>query len=148
MADGVFNIAKGRAAAYGDNVGTGNAALILVPLEATGLVADTVMEDYDTLAAVLAGASVEQTTLGRKTITACTVTTDDTGDQVTVDFADQTYTAGTGNACGKMLVCYDSDTTTGTDANIIPLTFHDWTVTPDGNDIVVQVATGGFYAAS
>ncbi|MFC5946581.1 hypothetical protein, partial [Micromonospora harpali] len=66
MADITFNIAKGRVNGYAAQVGTGNAALILVPLEATGL------EDYDTLAALLAGASNEQTTMGRKTITAAT----------------------------------------------------------------------------
>jgi hypothetical protein len=148
VADGVFNIAKGRAAAYADNVGTGNAALILVVLEASGLVADAVMEDYDTLAAVLAGASNEQTDMGRKTVTSCTVTTDDTGDEVTIDIADQTWSAATGNATGKLLVCYDADTTAGTDSNIIPLTFHDFTVTPDGNNVIAQIDASGLYGAS
>lgn len=148
MADGVFNIAKGRVVAYAANVGTGNAALVLVPLEATGLVADAVMKDYDTLDAVLAGASNEQTTMGRKTVTSATVTVDDTGDAATIDIADQTWTAATGNATGKLLVCYDADTTAGTDANIIPLTYHDFTVTPDGNDVLVQIAAGGFFSAT
>lgn len=148
MADGVFNIAKGRAVGYAANVGTGNAALVLVPLEATGLVADSVMKDYDTLSDVLAGASNEQTTMGRKTVTSATVTVDDTGDAATIDIADQTWTAATGNATGKLLVCYDADTTAGTDANIIPLTYHDFTVTPDGNDVLVQIAAGGFFSAT
>ena len=148
MADFQFNIAKGRTVHYASQVGTGNAAFIVVPLEAAGLEADATLKDHDTLAAVLAGSSTEQTTLGRKTITSATVTVDDTGDTADVDVADFTYTAATGNATGKLLFCYDADTAAGTDANVIPLTAHDWTVTPDGNDVVVQIDPAGLFGAS
>lgn len=141
MADIVFNIAKGRAGYYASQAGVGNAALILIPLETTGLVADATMRDYDTVDAILAGASNEQTTIGRKTISAATVTVDDSGDQVTVDVADQTYTAPTGNAVGAFVVAYDPDTTGGDDSSLIPLTKHDVTWTPDGNDATVSFAT-------
>ena len=40
------------------------------------------------------------------------------------------------------------DTTAGTDANIVPLTMHDFVVTPDGSDITAQIAAAGFYRAS
>jgi len=145
MANFVFNIAKGRAAYYA-TLPAANDALILVPLEAAGLEADATLKDYDTLSALLAGTSNEQTTLGRKTITAATVTVNDTTDTVAVDVADQTYTTAAGNATGALLVCYDPDTTGGTDADIIPLTKHDWTVTPDGNNVLVQITD--FYTAS
>ena len=72
MADIVFNCAKGREAYYGSLPGTSD-AIIAVPLEASGLVGDSTMVDYDTLAAVLAGASNEQTTMGRETLTGVTV---------------------------------------------------------------------------
>lgn len=147
MADLVFNVAKGRAARYADLPAT-NDALILVPLEATGLVADSTMRDYDNLSDLLAGSTNEQTTMGRKTLASVTVTVDDTNDRVDVDCADVTWTAATGNAVGALVVCYDPDTTGGTDADLIPLSKHDFSVTPDGSDITAQIATSGFYRAS
>ena len=47
-----------------------------------------------------------------------------------------------------LVICYDSDTTAGTDSNIIPLTLHDFVVTPDGSDITAQIAAAGFFRAS
>jgi hypothetical protein len=146
MANIVFNIALGYVKRYAEQVGTGNAALILVPIETSGLEADSVLRDKDDLAAVLVGTTNEQTTMGRKTVTACTITVDDTNDRVALDFADQTWTAPTGNAISKLLICFDADTTTGTDANIVPLTLHDLALTPDGNNFTVTVAD--FYRAT
>lgn len=147
MADFVFNIAKGKVAYYSTLPAT-NDALIVVPIEATGLEADATLKDYDDLAALLAGTSNEQTTIGRKTITSVTVTVDDTNDRVDIDFADPVWTAATGNALGALVICYDADTTAGTDANLIPLTKHDFAVTPNGTDLTGVVATSGLYRAS
>jgi hypothetical protein len=72
MADIVFNIAKGAVAAYYDRVENNdpaNSALVLVPIETSGLPADSALIDLDTLAAVLATAANEQTTMGRKVLT-------------------------------------------------------------------------------
>lgn len=140
MANIVFNIALGYLKRYAEQVGTGNAALIIVPLETAGLVADSTMRDYADLSTLLAGATNEQTTMGRKTVTACTVTVDNTGNQLTLDIADQTWTAATGNAISKLLLCFDNDTTSGTDSNIVPLTCHDFAITPDGSDVTVTIA--------
>jgi len=131
---------------YAEQVGTGNAALILVPIETSGLEADSVLRDKDDLAAFLSGTTNEQTTMGRKTVTACTVTVDDTNDRVALDFADQTWTAPTGNAISKLLICFDPDTTTGTDSSIVPLTLHDLSLTPDGNNFTLTVTD--FFRAS
>lgn len=120
----------------------------MVPIETTGIEADATMKDYDDLASLLAGSSNEQTTMGRKTITSVTVTVDDTNDRVDIDFADQVWTGATGNAISKLLVCYDPDTTTGTDSTLVPLTAHDFVVTPDGSDVTAQVAAAGFFRAS
>lgn len=144
MADLSFNITKGRAVHWCTLPATAD-ALILVPLEATGIEADATIVDHDDLAAVLAGTSNEQTTMGRKTITSgVVVTVDDTNNRVDVDFPDQTWTAATGNAISDLLVCYDGDTGAGTDSNILPLTIHDFPETPTGSDIVAQVAAAGF----
>lgn len=152
MADIVFNVGKGRVAAYGLLPLT-NDALIVVLLKSAGLVSDATMKDYATLAAVLAGASDECdfTNYARKTGASVTSVPDNTNDWVDVDMADITYTAaggGTNNTVGKLIVCYDADTTGGTDTDIIPLTAHDFSGTTNGGDITAQIATGGFYRAT
>jgi hypothetical protein len=52
------------------------------------------------------------------------------------------------NSLGKLLVCYDDDTTAGTDANIIPWTYHDFVVTTDGTDLTAQINTAGLFRAA
>lgn len=145
MATITFNTALGRIASLAALPDT-NDALVMVPLEATGLVTDATMRDYDTLADLLAGASNEQTTVGRKTLASVTVTVNDTSDRVDVDAADVTWTAPSGNPVGAVVICYDPDTTTGTDADLIPLTKHDLSWTPDGNDFALTVSD--FFRAS
>lgn len=145
MADIVFNISKGRAAHYG-TLPAANDAVIVVPIETTGIEADGTLQDYDDLAALLAAANNEQTTIGRKTITSVTVTVDDTNNRQDVDVADQVWTAATGNDISALLFCYDSDTTGGGDASIVPMTKHDFVIEMDGSDVTATVAV--FYRAS
>jgi hypothetical protein len=147
MANVIFNVAKGRIAALAA-LPQANDALIIVPLESAGLVSDATMIDYDTLAAVLAGPSNEQTTMGRLTASGVTVTVDDTNDRVDIDMTDPVWVAATGNAVGALVVCYDPDTTGGTDTDLIPLSKHDFVVTPNGGNITGQVAATGFQRAS
>lgn len=145
MSNLVFNAALGRVASLAA-LPAANDALIAVPLESAGLVTDATMRDYDDLATLLAGASNEQTSMGRKTLSGVTVTVDDSNDRVAVDCADITWTSATGNAVGAVVICYDPDTTTGTDSDLIPLTKHDVTMTPDGSSYTLTVAD--FYRAS
>ncbi|MDX2513817.1 hypothetical protein PV355_01380 [Streptomyces stelliscabiei] len=147
MANLVFNVALGRVASLAA-LGAASDALILVPLEASGLVADSTMRDYDTLADLLAGASNEQTTVGRKTLASVTVTVNDTDNRVDVDAADVTWTSPTGNAVGAVVICYDADTGTGTDADLVPLTKHDLTWSPDGNNFTLNISADFFRASS
>ena len=146
MANLVLNVALGYLKRYAEQVGTGNAALVLVPIETAGLETDSVLRDKDDLAAFLSGTTNEQTTMGRKTVTACTVTVDDTNDRLALDIADQTWTAAAGNPISKLLICFDPDTTTGTDSSIVPLTLHDLSLTPDGNNFTLTIAD--FFRAS
>lgn len=145
MADVVFNIALGKVKYYAE-LPAANDALIVIPLEASGLEADATLRDYDDVAALLAGASNEQTTAGRKTVTSVAVTVDDTNNRLDVDIADQVWTGLTGNAIGALLIAYDPDTTGGTDSTLIPLTKHDWSITPDGSDVTATITN--FYRAS
>jgi len=145
MANLVFNTSLGRVA-YLASLPAANDGLVLIALEASGLETDAVLRDKDDFAAVVSGTTNEQTTVGRKTLSGVTVTVDDTNDRVALDAADVTWTAPTGNAIGAMVICYDPDTTTGTDADLIPLTKHDLAWTPDGNTFVLSIAD--FFRAS
>ncbi len=70
---------------------------------------------------------------------------DQGNDRVDADFPDQTWVAvGAGDVWAKLVTFYDE---AGTDATRIPLTAHDFVVTPDGSDIVAQLAAAGFYRA-
>lgn len=155
MADFVFNIAKGRIVEYYNRVEANdptNSALILVPLSASGTEAQG--QDLDTLAAVEADANFAEQTAGgwvRKTLESVQLAAlpapNDTDNRYDVQVPSVTWTAPTaGNNTTGLLVCYDSDTTAGTDSNIIPLTHHTFTVTADGNDVVLNV--GDFLRAS
>lgn len=154
MADFVFNIAKGKVHQYVENVKNGspaNSRLKVIPIETTGIEADSTLKDYGDLNTLLAGTSNEQTTLGRKTVTAAniTITIDNTNDRVDLDMADIVWTAGTGNAISALIVVYCPDgVTPGADSTFIPLTKHDFVVTPDGSDITAQIAAAGFFRAA
>ncbi len=153
MADFVFNIAKGRVAELYNRVESNdpaNSALIIVPIETAGLESDATLIDKDTLADVLAGATNEQTTMGRKVLTDAELASipapDDANDRSERSLPTVTWSAATGNPISKILVCYDSDTTSGTDANIVPLTLFDFAQTPSGANI--EMTTGVFFRAS
>jgi hypothetical protein len=146
MANLVTNIGKGRFVYYA-GLPAANDSLIAVVLEATGLESDDALQDYDDLAALLAAASNEQTTMGRKTLAGVTVNVNDTANTASIDCDDITWTAATGNATGKLVVCYKPDTGSA-DSAIIPLTLHDFSVTPDGTDITVQINAAGLATAA
>ncbi len=153
MANIVFNIAKGRVVELYNRVENNdpaNSAIILIPIETSGLESDATLIDVDTLTALLSGTTNEQTTMGRKTLTdadlAALPAPDDANDRYEVSLPTVTWTAASGNAISKIAVCYDADTTSGTDANIIPLTMFDFVQTPSGADI--QMTTGVFFRAS
>jgi len=153
MANIVFNIAKGRVAELYGNVESNspaNSALILIPIETAGLEADATLVDADTVAAVLAGTTNEQTTMGRKTLTdaelAAIPAPNDASDYNELSLPTVQWLAATGNAISKILVAYDPDTTGGTDANLVPLTMFDFTQTPNGSTI--EMTTGAFFRAT
>lgn len=153
MANIVLNIAKGRVVEFYNRVKSNdpaNSALVIVPIETSGLEADSVLIDKDDLAAFLVGTTNEQTTMGRKVLTdadlAALPAPDDANDRYDISLPTVTWVGATGNAISKLLVCYDNDTTSGTDANIIPLTLFDFAQTPSGADI--QMTGGTFFRAT
>ena len=150
-----FNIAAGRVVEYAARVNANdpaNSALIVVAIQSSGMEDDSVLVDYDTLAALLAASNNEATNVGYARIVSdntggITITVDDTNNWVDVDFPDPSWAAvaAAGGAWGCLLVCYDADTTGGTDANIVPLTKHVFSRTPNGGAISAVVPTDGWF---
>ena len=155
MADFVFNIAKGRVAELYNRVKSNdpaNSALVIVAVN-RGAATDATMKDYDTLSDLLGDAAVAEVTntgYARKVLTdadLAALAADDTNDRMACDTGDQTWTGvAAGTAWTDLVFCYDSDTTAGTDANIVPLTNHTFAATPDGADITAAISD--FYRAS
>jgi len=157
MANIMFNRGLGRMTEWAERVNANdpaNSVLVVAVLATSGIEADSVLKDLDDFTALVAGTTnyVTNTGYARKILdntSSITVTYDDTGDKVDVDFPDQTWTAVlAGDGWNDIVVGYDSDSTGGTDANILTGTLHDFVVTPDGSDITAQVATAGFFRAS
>ena len=153
MANIVFNIAKGRVAElYGrvENNDPSTSALVLIPIETAGLVADATLIDIDDVATILAGATNEQTTMGRKVLTDTELATVpapvDASDYNELSLPTVTWAAATGNPISKILVAYDANTGAGTDADLVPLTMFDFAQTPSGADI--QMTGGTFFRAT
>ena len=156
MADFVFNVAKGRAAEFYNRV-KGNdpaaAELVIMILATSGLETDAVLKDKTTFADVVSGATNEVTNsgyakkvLGDVDLAAFTV--DHTNDRVDLDIPDQTWSAvAAGDGWSKLVIGYDP-VGSQTMSDIIPMTAHDFVVTPDGSDIVAQIAATGFFRAS
>jgi hypothetical protein len=155
VANFCFNIGKGRVVELynrAENNDPTNSALILVPLSASGTEAQG--QDFDDLAAVEADANFAERTTGswvRKTLESTQLAAlpapDDGNNRYAVALPSVTWTApAAANNTTGLLVCYDADTTGGADSAIIPLTHHDFAVTTDGNDVVLNA--GDFFRAS
>lgn len=155
MADFTFNVSLGREVEYYQRVDgndPGTATLTGVVIREALIEADSVLKDYDTLAAILAGTSDEATNSGyaRKTwadADLAAYTVDDANDRAQlflptpITFA----TIGSGDVWAKLLVCYNP--TAGADSTIIPITAHDLLyqgsyVVPNGSNITITNSTG------
>ncbi|MEQ4723785.1 hypothetical protein [Nonomuraea sp. B19D2] len=156
MADFVFNAAKGRVAELYHRVRVGDPAtssLLMVALAATGIESDAVLRDKTTLDAVLAGTTDEATNAGyaRKVLASSDlndVLPDLANDAMPLDIPDQTFTSvqAAGGPWAKIILCY-RPATGSPDTAVIPLTAHDFSLTPDGTTVVVQIDASGFYRA-
>lgn len=146
MADGVFNIAKGRAAKY---VEDNTSSIVVLLLQANETEADLI--DHDDVSALLGAAGNTEATFtnyARKTGVTETVTQDDSNNRTDIDIPDQTWTSAggaTNNTLTKLIVAVS---TGAGDANLVPLTHHDFPVTTDGTDLTAQINAAGFFRAS
>lgn len=157
MANFVYNQALGRVAELANRVNNNDPAPSAFIIELINTSAtDATLKDLDTFAQIESDANTAELTSGtnanyaRKTLTdasSITVTVDDSNDRTDVDTPDQTWTAlGAGTAITDVVFGYDADTGAGTDANITPMTQHDFAVTPDGSDVTATIAV--FFRAS
>jgi hypothetical protein len=162
MANQVFNIAKGHVNEYVNRVINNdptNAGLYIVFLKVAE--ADATLIDYDSLSLLLAGSNTEAdftnySLTNRPEITDSAfnpaIAVDDSNDRKEADFDDITITnagGATNNTLVKAIVCYIPDIVTpGADSTAIPLTHHDFAVTTNGNDLIIQVDANGFYRAA
>jgi hypothetical protein len=130
MAAVTCNIAKGREVEFYNRVFTNdpaNSALIMFLLRTGGDPLST-LQDYDTLADLLAGPSNEVSVAGyaRKTLTDADLDPwgpDDSTNSTSLALPLQTFTlTATGQTIDFVGLGYDNDTTGGTDANIVPIT--------------------------
>lgn len=154
MANMVLNIALGRVAEMYNRVDSNDPAtaeLYVIVFNAGDT--DATIRDLDTVAAIEAAAStaeVTNTNYARKALTDADLSAfapDDTNDRVDLVIADQTFTAiGAGDAWTDVLIAYGLNG--GADSAKVPLTWHDFAVTPNGGDITVDVPTAGFYRAT
>jgi hypothetical protein len=130
-----------------------NSAFILIAFQYATIVADSTLKDYATVAAIIAGGSLEVTNAGyaRKTLTDANLTAytvDNSQDRIVLSIPTQTFAAvSAGDIWGKLVIAYDPDTTAGTDTTLIPVTAHDLRIsgqpiTPNGSDIVIGDANG------
>ena len=157
MTDQVFNIGLGRVAELYNRVDQSdpaNAVLEILVLATAGLESDAVLKDKVTTQDLLSGATSEvtNTNYARKVLDDSDIVAfapDQGNDRVDLDIPDQTYTnILAGDNWSRFVITYDVDSATGTDANIEPLTSHDFVVSPDGSDITAQINANGFYRAS
>jgi hypothetical protein len=152
MANYALNIGKGRSVELQNRIKNNeptNAAFVLVPLKVTDTEANR--QDDANLEVFLAATPDEQTEGWARKVLDDTLIAAIAVDNVNNRFAGTVpETKWTAPTAGKNVValgvCYDSDTTSGTDANILVLTVHDFAVTADGNDVYLNA--GDFIRAS
>ncbi len=143
MATYVFNRAKGRVTELAERVEAGDPAasrLYVIPISATP--SQATGQDTDDFAGFISAGATELTTGGwnRKTLTSTelAVTYNDTNDRSEVDSTDLTWTAVSSGNSVALVVCYAS-VASPTNAQLLPLTHHDFAITADGSDVVAQV---------
>ncbi len=147
-----FNIAKGAVTGYYDRVKNNDpstAAIVLIPCSAGDTEANA--QDADTVTAALATAINEQTSGSwtRKVLTDADLVArspNDTDNRGDAALPEVIWTAPSA-ATTHLLVAYDANTGSGTDADLIPLTFHDFVNAGTGGVDVVLNA-GDFFRAS
>ncbi len=144
MADGSFNIAKGRVAQLVKDTPAKFGFILLTAAEA-----DAVLEDYDDIAALIAAAGNTRATFTNyadKTGITATETVDDTNNWNDISAPDPLW-ANAGGASNNTMVkaIFFCDLNAGADADLMPIAHYDFTPTTDGNGLVLEIPAPGLY---
>jgi hypothetical protein len=158
MTNFVFNQALGRVVELYNNVDTGVPAasrLVIAILDQPGLETDVVLRDKLTLADIVSGSTNEAVNTGyaRKVLTTADILAfapDMTNNRIDLDLiSDPTWlSVGAGNSWGGLVILYDPSSNGVTPGVMVPLTYHDFVVAPDGSNITAQIAASGFFRAT
>lgn len=150
MASFTFNIAKGRVKEYYARVKNNDPAASVLRVFAVqaGATPDDTIKDFDTQAAIFGGGVTEASNAGyaHKVLSDTELDSvpapDDTNNTNSVSLPTLLWSAvqAAGGAWTDLLVVFDPDGS-NTAANNIPLTFHDFAVTPEGTDIALNATT-------
>lgn len=146
MASFVFNYAKGRwIEKYSLPVGGDN--IIIVLLKSSGLQADATLGNYQDLGTLLASnAEATFTNYSRIVLSSASITiAPPSGGVRTVSIPSQVWNAAGGAAndtLGAFLTCY-RPTSSSPDANMLPLTKHDFAVTTTGGNLTATITSIG-----
>lgn len=156
MASIQLNVSKGREVEFYARVDGNdptNSALVMMVLASGSVDGLNGLTDFDTFAAILAGGYTEVTNTGysRKVLTDADLsayTVDDTNNRILLILPLQTFsTISAGDTWDLVVVGYDSDTTGGTDANIVPITAGELrengtALVPSGGNIIIDFSSG------
>lgn len=156
MANQTFNISKGRVAEFHNRVQANDPAasqLVLIAIVSTDV--DDLIRDVDDIAELLLlSNTAEATNSGYARIDLDdtdldVVDNDDTNNRMDVNItADPVFSSIIGgDTWTHLVIAYDASGV-GADATLIPLTIHDFVVTPNGGDITAQIAVDGYFQAS
>lgn len=163
MANDVFNQARGAVGflmedtlpttSLSGGLSAANSRMVVVVLEVVE--ADDTLNNHDDLLGLTGAAGNTEATAtnysrNETAAAGITITVNNTANDMQVEKnADVTWTSVTGNAFVKLLCCYDADNAAGTDANILPMTYHDFSVTPNGGDITADFdQANGFWRST
>lgn len=163
MASIQTNVSKGREVEFYNRVDGNdptNSAFILMILAAGSTNGLNGLQDFATFAAILAGGYTEvtNTNYARKTLTDSSISpyaVDNTNNRILLTLPLQTFTGpvAAGDTWDIGVWGYDNDTTSGTDANIVPITGHELrtaggiALVPDGTNPLVVDPSAGWIAA-
>lgn len=153
MADLILNRALGKIHQYSDNVDSNSPAASVLRMFALVITGDqdNAIRDLSTMTitGLLALSNVAEATNSgyanqAMDDTDVTITIDDTNNRVDIVAGDQTFTSVVaGDVWTDLVIAYDPDGT-DTDGTTIPLSLHDFAVTPNGGDITADEPAAGF----
>lgn len=153
MAASICAISKGRWAEFANRVANNDpatACFVLILLKVAE--AQSTLDDYATLAALLAGSNTEcDFTNYDRIVINSGVTFGVTTGVMYADFGNQTWSSAggaTNNDVVMAVLCYGLEADVDTDANLIPVAVYDAVITTNGSDLVFAPNASGLASAT